>query len=417
MSIALTDPRSEMDTGLAVQMPSESESGGLRIGTSGASAPRNGLLAGPLPQPFVPARSGCTWQVDVKKASQLTAAEWASWREWHRDNPLLHSPYFHPEFTVAVAAERADVRIAVIQRAGQLCGLLPYQTTRFGIGQPIAGRLSDAHGLICAAESEIPIAEVISACGLKAFDFDQLVRSQPSFQPWTHAVEPSWMIDLSAGYAGFKALKRAAKSDLCEDFPRKLRKIEKELGPVEFEWHTQQADVFDRLVEWKRSQYLATGMTDVLAVPWTVRLLDRLRQVRFAGLEGVLSTLRINGQLTAVHLGMRSRERMHSWFPAYDPAVGRYSPGLALVGLMLQRAADLGIQRIDLGTGSEPYKQRLATGSELVARGSVEVEPCLRMARQGWRTTKRLIRATPLQRAADVPVAWLRRMREWIELR
>jgi CelD/BcsL family acetyltransferase involved in cellulose biosynthesis len=87
---------------------------------------------------------------------------------------------------------------------------------------------------------------------------------------------------------------------------------------------------------------------------------------------GMLSALYAGGELVAAHMGMRSRTCWHYWYPAFDPRLARYQPGLVLLLEMARHAADLGVTRIDLGAGDEHYKVRLANASDLVARGRVE---------------------------------------------
>ena len=87
----------------------------------------------------------------------------------------------------------------------------------------------------------------------------------------------------------------------------------------------------------------------------------------------MLSALFAGGEPVAVHLGMRSRTRWHYWYPAFDTRFARYQTGLVLLLEMARNASALGITRIDLSTGDESYKDRVANAYELVARGRIEV--------------------------------------------
>jgi CelD/BcsL family acetyltransferase involved in cellulose biosynthesis len=51
------------------------------------------------------------------------------------------------------------------------------------------------------------------------------------------------------------------------------------------------------------------------------------------------------------------------WFPAFDPELGRFSPGTIMMLALAEQAPSRGIARIDLGGGEENYKLRLATDS------------------------------------------------------
>ena len=90
------------------------------------------------------------------------------------------------------------------------------------------------------------------------------------------------------------------------------------------------------------------------------------------GFGGLLSTLSVGDRLIAVHLGMRSSQVWHSWFPAYDPALASYSPGLLLLLRMAESARGLGLNAIDLGPGTAPYKQVMMSHGVPLAEGSVD---------------------------------------------
>ncbi|MFO0886026.1 MAG: hypothetical protein U0894_17895 [Pirellulales bacterium] len=91
----------------------------------------------------------------MKKADQLTPDEIATWKQLQAANPSLESPYFHPEFTLAVASVRSDVEVAVLQKQNQTIGFLPFQRGKLGLAKPVGGKVSDYHGLIAAADTVV----------------------------------------------------------------------------------------------------------------------------------------------------------------------------------------------------------------------------------------------------------------------
>ncbi|HEY9439448.1 MAG TPA: GNAT family N-acetyltransferase, partial [Streptomyces sp.] len=68
--------------------------------------------------------------------------------------------------------------------------------------------------------------------------------------------------------------------------------------------------------------------------------------------------------------GLRSRTMLSCWFPAYDPAFAKFSPGLILHLRMAQAAADDGIGMLDMGRGAAEYKDALKTGELTVYEGA-----------------------------------------------
>jgi CelD/BcsL family acetyltransferase involved in cellulose biosynthesis len=133
--------------------------------------------------------------------------------------------------------------------------------------------------------------------------------------------------------------------------------------------------VLEQLRGWKADQYRRRQTYDRLAIPWLAGLLAALVGCQSATFAGALSALYAGGVLVAAHLGMRSRTTWHYWFPAYDPNFRKYQPGLVLLVELARHAAALHLTRLDLSSGNEAYKQRLADGAQRLAKGVVEVGP------------------------------------------
>ena len=72
-----------------------------------------------------------------------------------------------------------------------------------------------------------------------------------------------------------------------------------------------------------------------------------------------------------MHLGLGGLTSLSWWFPAYDPELGPYSPGLVLLLDLAEFAAERGLAMVDLGRGEHGYKLRVATGEYTVAEGEV----------------------------------------------
>jgi CelD/BcsL family acetyltransferase involved in cellulose biosynthesis len=117
-------------------------------------------------------------------------------------------------------------------------------------------------------------------------------------------------------------------------------------------------------------------------------------------------------QPAAIHFGMQSGSLLHSWFPAYDLTLGKYSPGSALMLLIIQHAAEQGVSLIDLGRGDDEYKLTFANDAVPLAEGIIETRRVTAALRQGWRATRNWVRQSSFREYVRGPVRWLRRMRE-----
>jgi CelD/BcsL family acetyltransferase involved in cellulose biosynthesis len=159
------------------------------------------------------------------------------------------------------------------------------------------------------------------------------------------------------------------------DSARQRRRIEKEIGPLRFEFDDRSAEAFDACVRWKSAQYQASGYVDMFASSVNVQLFKRLQE------RGALlvSSLRAGSTLMAVHFGATNDRRLGSWIPAYDVALQKYSPGRLLLEDMLKASHARGDLEFDFLIGNEAYKFQFATHSRVIGEvGSPPVSHLLK---------------------------------------
>jgi len=327
-------------------------------------------------------------KVSVISARELLAEHLELWRQMLAANPALNSPYFRPEFTQAVAAVRRDVQVGVMEESNGVIGFFPFQRTAMGMGRPVGGALSDFQAVIAAPDARWDAEELIRKCGLSLWDFDHLLASQSAFASSHRKTESSPYMDLSGGYESYAKARREDGSEQIKKAGNLRRKVEREIGPLEFAAHQFDEATFQLLLKWKSQQYLSSGTTDVFTYEWTVALLRRLLEIQTPEFAGMLSVLSVNGRVIAAHLGMRSRTTWHYWFPSYDHEFAKFSPGLLLLLKMAEAAPAMRINRIDLGKGESQYKNRLGSGETVISEGSVLVKPWASMWRKVRRNTE-----------------------------
>ena len=80
------------------------------------------------------------------------------------------------------------------------------------------------------------------------------------------------------------------------------------------------------------------------------------------------------------------------WFPAFDPDLGHYSPGVTLCLRMAEAAAADGIDQVDLGKGTARYKTSLSNREIGVAEGVVAVSRPVAVARRAQSAVMATIR-------------------------
>ena len=131
----------------------------------------------------------------------------------------------------------------------------------------------------------------------------------------------------------------------------------------------------------------------------------------------VVSALYAGDTIASIHYGMRSRTLLHGWFPAYNVALARYSPGMLHWIETIKAAKSTGIHRIDLAAGHERYKQRLVTGATKIAQGTVDVRASTRAIRRTWWTAHDQLRGSQLATTGRAPAEVLFRVRHWLDAR
>lgn len=314
-------------------------------------------------------------QVRVLRPGELGNAERDAWCAFQGDDASLASPFLTPEFAAAVDATRDDARVALVEDAGDVVAFLAFSLASDGTGWPIGATICDAQALVARAGFDWEPTALVRAAGLESWSFDHLVSSQQPFAPFHHARHRSPTVDLSAGHDAYVAQVRANSKDVLAQVARRRRKLGREIGEVVVDWQTDDVGALDALLDWKSAQYRETGVWDRFDQPWIVDVVRALAATTSHGLTGMLATLRAGDDLVAVHFGLRGRDRLVWWFPAYDPSFGNYSPGLILLLDLIAEAAERGIALVDLGRGEHHYKLRVANGEYDVAEGLVPAAP------------------------------------------
>jgi len=310
-------------------------------------------------------------QARVVPIDELGQAELAGWRALQHGQPELSSPFLAPEFAQAVGRARPDARVAVVEDSSGYAGFFAFQEGPDHLGAPIGAGICDAQAFVCRPDLDWDPRWLVRACGLASWRFDHLRTEQSAFRPFHRALHRSPVIDLAAGHDAFLTAVATVSKDVLAQVRRRRRKLAREVGPVVTEWTETAAEPFRALVAWKSAQYAAAGTWDRFERPWIRAVLDDLQSSGAPGCTGLLATTRAGGRLAAVHLGLGGLTSLSWWFPAYDPELGPYSPGLVLLLDLAEFAAERGLAMVDLGRGEHGYKLRVATGEYTVAEGEV----------------------------------------------
>jgi CelD/BcsL family acetyltransferase involved in cellulose biosynthesis len=303
-------------------------------------------------------------QVETLRIAELGESERRLWSAFRAADPRLQSPYFDLRYIDVAGRTAPGGRMAVIHRRGAVVGFLPYQR-RGATLQPLAAPMSDFHAVVADREAGIDLAEVVRGLGADRVRFTGLLaeRAAPGARA-RHAMAA----DLSQGFAAYEAGRSAA---FLKDKRRRMRALERDHGSVDFTLKHPTPELLDLVIARKREQIQRTHQHDIFACGWTASLLRELDAVSDPDFGLKLAVLRAGDTVIAAELGLTSGARHHLWFPIYDPAYAKYSPGALMTLETLKAATGQGITRVDFGPSEEAYKEDFADPMECVLEGAV----------------------------------------------
>lgn len=311
----------------------------------------------------------------IVRPEAMSAGEIAAWRDLCAHVPQLHSAFYSHAFALAAARAGYRVRVAILEDAGGIAGIFPFQfrhrlAASLGMAERVGEEMSDYFGMIARPDFSITPARLLSACRLHGCCFTHLDHWQATLGLSGEQPEISPRIVLPPDVAAYWDEIRQRDKKFIADTQRCRKRIEKDLGPLRFEVQSaDRAADFEVLLDWKRKQYLATTNADLFAQRHRERLLRILLDAETDDCRGVMSVIRAGREVVALHFGLQCHEVLHYWFPVYDPAFKAYAPGRLLLSALIDAAAGEGIRIIDLGAGDSEAKRRMANDAVTVLRG------------------------------------------------
>ncbi|WP_053694710.1 GNAT family N-acetyltransferase [Streptomyces sp. NRRL F-5755] len=341
--------------------------------------------------------------ISVYRPGELSGTERTAWSTVQSQahllgTPQLANPFLAPEFALAVGRCRRGVRIAVIREDGEPAAFLPFQRSPLGVGRAVGLGVSDAQGLVHRPGFQWDSRELLHACGLSVLEFDHLVEGQKPFETAPLRSHPSPVIDVDQGYEAYLERLRGQAPKFTRTTLAKERKLGRDVGPVRYVHDERDPAALRRLIDWKSAQYRRTGRSDRFAHPWILQLVEQLFHTRTPTFAGLLSVLYAGDRPIAAHFGLRSERVLGCWFPAYDTAYAKFSPGLVLHLRMAEGAAADGLAYLDLGRGEKEYKNSLKTRELSVSEGWVSRRHPVALAHRAHRAPVRALRNTVLAR-------------------
>ena len=332
-----------------------------------------------------------SFEIDLVPVSEIGGELERFWMELHESDLQLRSPNYHPDFTRAVAAVRDDVKVAVMRsRKGTILGILPFQQLTDQLADPVGGRMNDYHGMLLAPGVNFDIGTLLHRIEIRRFEFHSVSANREQFERYQFVTLPSYSVDLSEGRDHYLNWARKNSKTLSR-LPQKVRALERDHGPVRFEYDCDSAEVLEKLIQLKRDKYVRTNTFDILSVDWAANLLRKIHHFKKHDFRGILSVMWAQDAVVAAHFGMIAGDVMQYWFPVFDNRYSKYSPGLQLMMNCIRCASGSGIERIDLSYGHSKFKVLFANEEEDVLYGQVNFDPIrFQVAKQRYRLRMKL---------------------------
>ena len=331
-------------------------------------------------------------QVDFIEAGQLCGEIAEQWVGLRSQSSVYSSPYFDLEFTKAVARVRDDVEIAIFRNeSGEISCFFPYQRVGPHHAEPVGGRLNDAHGILGNLDSQSDwMTQFMRESKLKSFGFHAAINCDSQMEQFQFKELDSHHIDLQYGWDEYREWVRQ-HSSIVKRQGQKTRALEREIGPIRFEFDCVHANVLEQLIEMKRAKYQRSNTFDILSVSWAADLLREISTVDKPGFKGLLSALWAGDELVACHFGMLTDNTLHYWFPIFDPKYAKYSPGTELLLSVTEEASRQGVSKVDLGYGDDAYKFKFCNATDKVICGRMTFSRfAFRLAKQRYEIRQKL---------------------------
>lgn len=157
-------------------------------------------------------------KVEIITPGELGLEEVRNWARIQAGNAELASPFLSPQFAAVCARVRARTRIAVFTSDDGVTGYFPFESGRMGLGKALGLGFTDIQGVIAPATADLDIRALLTACGLRLWEFDHLLAWQGHWlagAPHRWVIETSPVIDVGFGWAAYEREQRKVRAPSC----------------------------------------------------------------------------------------------------------------------------------------------------------------------------------------------------------
>jgi CelD/BcsL family acetyltransferase involved in cellulose biosynthesis len=272
------------------------------------------------------------------------------------------SPFMTYEFAKAVQDVRGNAFVLDIETASKARGFLPIQmrTGLSGLGhaEKLGSSMSDYFGIVGNIHEPLDQDELLRSARLSSLRFDHGIDEMCPFSYFDKEVSEGVRVSVPDSSLYLEML-AASDKEFVRSVQRSKRQFERDVGPLRFDWHSDDAAALEWLISTKSEQYRRTGVANALSTPWRRQLLYRLLdEPASSRCRAIISTLKCDGRWIAASLNLMRQSTLHVWYPVYDIDFRKYSPGHLLFLRMFEQATEHGVDLVDFGKGPAKYKMK-----------------------------------------------------------
>ena len=308
-------------------------------------------------------------RIDELNFCDLSPTDKSLWQNYQAADPSLASPYFSVAYFEAVERVRPGIKVLRFFEKERVAAFWPIRKGPMGTARPVAGTMDDLHGIIAHPSIRLELTQDAVRQHIGGYAFSAVPYSQRRHGLHGQHGDGNQVMDLSRGHQAWLEQRSSDSANFRREW-RKARKL------IDADTTLIQHDVIDpasfhRLIELKQDAYAQSGHFDIFSLDWPKALLQALLESGDDGARGILSTLKIDGEIAAICYSMRSQTCLHYWFPAYEAGFAKLKPGLALLFSLAEWAADEGLHELHLGLGDTQYKRQMASWMMPVRGGAL----------------------------------------------
>jgi CelD/BcsL family acetyltransferase involved in cellulose biosynthesis len=344
-------------------------------------------------------------RAEIIDAALLIPEHRLLWRDLASRHPELDAPSFDPEFVCSLAEYVADCRIAILHRGSRVVGYVPFALRKGEkVGRPIP--MCDYQVVVVEPGTAPDVRELMLSLGLRSWHVENLPILQQCFMrvPCSQTTASPRVV-LRAGYQAYvDELSASGRSG--KNVRTKLRLLERDHGPISLRHGVRDDDALERLLHFKAERFAVSGVFE----PWIYRALGRFHRLSDGPVTGHLSVVKAGESEVAYLFCLKRGALLYYWFPTFNPAFRKYSPGIISLWLLIRDLPSLGCDRLDLGPGGETYKAYFANAELRVVTGEVDANSYVMVMRRTYRRILQSARGSAVTKKCVKPIArWLQR--------